>query len=164
MPVPSMQIFLCLLHSIRRKVDACVIANIVSYAKYIMQMTTCQRSVSTCRKTCNSWSSYSTHRDRKDIGPPPGPLTDEELDDHERLPRDYDKELHDNIFITYICECLPLIVANIHGRDPLRFAITYQYKPRRLETPYFIDTWEDMDNDEVRELNLVHLDMHAKSN
>ena len=97
------------------------------------------------------------------MGPPPVPLTDEELDDHERLPRDYDKELHDNNFITYICECIAFIVAHIPGRDALRVAITYQYKPRRLETPYFIDAWEDMDNDEARELTLVHLDMHAKS-
>ncbi len=46
----------------------------------------------------------------------------------------------------------------------MRIAVTYLYKPRRLETPYFIDAWEDMDDeDEARELTLVHLDKHAKS-
>ncbi len=107
--------------------------------------------------------SYSSHRDRKDIGPSHIPLTDEELDDHERLSRDYDKELYDNIFITYLCECLAFIVAHIPRRDPLRMAIAYQYKPLRLETPYFIDAWEYMVYNEARELTLVHLDIHAKS-
>ena len=139
-------------------------ANIVSYLTYnILQMTTCPRLVSTGRKTCNSWFSYSTHKDRKDISPPPVPLTDEELDDQERLPRDYDKEVHDNLFTTNICECLAFVVAHIPGRDPLRIAVTYLYKPRRLQTPYFIDAWEDRDDDEARELTIVHLDKHAKS-
>lgn len=119
--------------------------------------------VVTGRKTCNSWFTYSTRKDPKDIGAPLAPVTDEELDDLERLPRDYDKEFHDSLFHTYICECLAFIVAHIPGRDPLRIAITYQYKPRRIDTPYFIDAWEDNDNEDSRELVLVHLDKHAKS-
>ncbi len=164
MPVPSMEMNLSLLHIIRRKVYVCVPANIVSYLTYnILQMATCPRLVCTGRKTCNSWFSYFTRKDGKDIGPPPVPLTDEELDDQERLPRDYDKELHDSLFTTNICECLAFVVANLPGRDPLRIAVTYLYKPRRLETPYFIDAWEDRDDDEARELTLVHLEKHAKN-
>jgi len=119
--------------------------------------------VFTGRRTCNSWFAYSIPKKPKDVGTPPSPLSDEELDDYDRLPRDYDKEVHDNLFHNYICECLLFIIAIIPGRDPLRLVVTNRYKPRRLHTPYFIDAWEENDNEEACELELVHLDKYAKS-
>jgi len=89
--------------------------------------------------------------------------TDEELGDYDRLPRDYDKELHDHKFDTFVCECLSFIVVVIPGRHPLRIAWTNQYKPRRLETPFFIDAWEDRDDDDAREPTIVDLDKHGKT-
>jgi hypothetical protein len=61
---------------------------------------------------------------------------DEDLGDYDRLPRNYDKELHDHKYDTYVCECVSFIVAVIPDRHSLRLAWTYQYKPRRLETPF----------------------------
>jgi len=113
------------------------------------------------RRTSNAWFAYSSPKDRKDIGPPPLPLSDEELADYERLPRDYDKEVHDNLYHTYICHCQSFVVVHIPNQDPLRLALVYRYNPRRLQTPYFIDAWEDNDNEDARELVLVHLDKYA---
>jgi hypothetical protein len=105
---------------------------------------------------------YSTPKDRKDIGPPPVVLSDAELADYEGLPGDYDKEVHDNMYQTYICECISFVVVHFPERDPLRLAQVYRYKPRRLQTPYFIDAWEDNEREDARELALFHLDMYAK--
>ncbi len=70
------------------------------------------------RKTCNSWFMYSTPKDRKDIGPPPVVLSDAELAHYEGLPRDYDKEVHDNMYQTYICEGISFVVVHFPERDP----------------------------------------------
>ncbi len=75
---------------------------------------------------------YSTPKDRKDISPPPVVLSDVELANYEGLPRDYDKEVHDNMYHTYICECISFVVVHIPKRDPLRLAQVYRYKPRSL--------------------------------
>jgi len=55
------------------------------------------------------------------------------------------------------------IIAVIPGRDHLRLAVTNRYKPRMLQTLYFIDAWEDNDNEDACELELVPLDKYAKS-
>ncbi len=89
--------------------------------------------------------------------------SDEEMGDYDRLPRNYDKELHDHKYDTYVCECVSFIVAVIPGRHPLRLAWTNQYKPRRLETPFFIDAWEDNYEDDAVEPVLVDLDKHCKT-
>jgi len=85
------------------------------------------------------------------------------LEDYERLPRDYDKEVHDNLYHTHICECFVFVIVHIPGRDPLRLVATNRWTPRRLETPYFIDAWEDNDNDDAQDFVLVNLDKHAGS-
>ena len=67
-----------------------------------------------------------------------------------------------NMYHTYICECVSFVVVHYLERDPLCLAQIYRYKPRRLQTPYFIDAWEDDDHANARELVFVHLDKHAK--
>jgi len=113
-PVPSMENNLSSLPIIRTEVYACDFANF-PYDKCIVKINLCPRYVSTGRRTCNSWFAYSARKDRKDIGPPPDILSIEEMEDYERLPRDYDKEVHDNLYHAHICECFVFVIAHIPG-------------------------------------------------
>ena len=82
-----------LLQPIRTKVYAHVFVNVKFYKCWI-KMNKCPGLTFTGRRTCNSWFAYSIHKKPKDVGTPHFPLSDEKLDDYDRLPRDYDKEVH----------------------------------------------------------------------
>ncbi len=110
-----MEINLSLLQPIRRKAFAHVFSNVQFYTCCI-KMNKFSGLVFTGRRTYNSWFAYSIPKKPKDVGTPLFPLSDEELDDYDRLPRDYDKEVHDNLFRSYICECMLFIIAIIQAR------------------------------------------------
>jgi len=68
------------------------------------------------------------------------------LDSLESVPRDYDKNLHDHHSHTFVCECVTFLIAHIPNREPLRLVLADRYEPRRIETPRWIDAWEELDN------------------
>jgi hypothetical protein len=88
----------------------------------------------------------------------PSMPSQEELDSLDDIPRDNDKEMHDHHMHTLVCECMTFILAYIPHRDPLRLAFVQRYEPTRLETPRWVDAWEELDNDECCTDALIDLD------
>ena len=42
---------------------------------------------------------------------------------------------------------MTFLIAHIPNREPLRLVLVDRYEPRRIETPRWIDAWEELDND-----------------
>jgi len=81
-----------------------------------------------------------------------------EMDSLDNIPRDYDKAIHDHQNHTLVCECMTFILAHIPHRDPLRLLFVYRYEPVRMETPRWVDAWEELDTYEYRTNVLVDLE------
>ena len=81
-----------------------------------------------------------------------------ELDALDFIPRDYDKDMHDHLKHTFVCECISFTIAHIPNREPLRLVFVDRYEPRRMETPRWVDAWEEFDCDEYYTPILIDLD------
>ena len=66
-----------------------------------------------------------------------------DLDSVDVFPRDYDKDLQDHLKHTFVCECISFIIVLIPHRDPLRLVYVDRFEPKRIETPRWIDAWEE---------------------
>jgi len=99
------------------------------------------------RRTCNSWFAYFIERENVNTCETPSITSQLVLDSLESAPRDYDKDLHDHHNHTFRCECVTFLIAHIPKREPLRLVLVDRYEPRRIETPRWIDAWEELDND-----------------
>ena len=86
-----------------------------------------------------------------------------DLDSLEFLPRDYDKALHDHLKHTFICECISFIIAIIPDRDPLRLVFVHRYEPSRIQTPRWIDAWEQYGEELEYTSGLIDLDRISSS-